>query len=154
MSLFSLSVTASNCRSNVYIILPVSANEAKARSLIKRGHVFILQFKAPCKRTQPCWMLHVAFVCTPCCMLLDVVAESLKPIKLFSQQLPTFLLFGDRRSVVQHCWIRLQSSSNIVGAKHANYTWFTLVGCILPTMHCRSQHCWEWLRPFARGLNL
>ena len=44
--------------------------------------------KAPCKRTQHCWMLHVASVC-------------LKPVKLFSQQLPTFLLFRDRRSVAQ-----------------------------------------------------
>ena len=23
--------------------------------------------------SQHCWMLHVASVCTPCCMLLDVV---------------------------------------------------------------------------------
>ena len=23
------------------------------------------------------------------------------------------------------------------------------MGCILPTMHCRSRHCWELLRPFA-----
>ena len=45
--------------------------------------------------SQHCWMLHVASVCTPCCMLLDVVAQSLKPVKLFSQQLPTFLLFHD-----------------------------------------------------------
>ena len=61
-------------------------------------------------------------------MLLDVirgVAQSLKPVKLFSQQLPTFLLFRDRRSVAQQCWIRLHSSSNIVGAKHAHYPWFT-----------------------------
>ena len=43
--------------------------------------------------SQHCWMLHDASVCTPCCMLLDVVAQSLKPVKLFSQQLPTFLLF-------------------------------------------------------------
>ena len=57
--------------------------------------------KAPCKRTQHCRMLHVASVCSPCCMLLRVVAQSLKPVKLFSQQLPTFLLFRDRRSVEQ-----------------------------------------------------
>ena len=25
-------------------------------------------------KSQYCWMLHVASVCTPCCMLLDVVA--------------------------------------------------------------------------------
>ena len=72
-----------------------------------------------------CHMLHVASVCTPCCMLLDVVAQSLKPVKLFSQQLPTFLLFRDRRSVAQQCWIRLHSSSNIVRATHAHYAWFT-----------------------------
>ena len=58
-------------------------------------------------------------------MLLDVVAQSLKPVKLFSQQLPTFLLFRDRRSVAQQCWIRLHSSSIIVGATHAHYAWFT-----------------------------
>ena len=81
--------------------------------------------KAPCKRTQHCWMLSVTSVCTPCCMLLRVVAQSLKPVKLFSQQLPTFLLFRDRRSVAQQCWIRLHSSSNIVGATHAHYAWIT-----------------------------
>ena len=70
-------------------------------------------------------MLHVASVCTPCCMLLDVVAQSLKPVKLFSQQLPTFLLFRDRRSVAQQCWIRLHSSSNIVVATHTHYAWIT-----------------------------
>ena len=37
-------------------------------------------------------------------MLLRVVAQSLNPVKLFSQQLPTFLLFLDRRSVAQQCW--------------------------------------------------
>ena len=81
--------------------------------------------KAPSKRTQHCWMLHVASVCTPCCMLLDVVAQSFKPVKLFSQQLPTFLLFHDRRSVGQQFWIRLHSSSNIFGATHAHYAWTT-----------------------------
>ena len=58
-------------------------------------------------------------------MLLRVVAESLKPVKLFSQQLPTFLLFRDRRSLVQQCWIRLHSSSNIVGTTHSHYERFT-----------------------------
>ena len=60
-----------------------------------------------------------------CWMLLSVVGQSLKPVKLFSQQLPTFLLFRDRRSVAQQWWIRLHSSSNIVGATHAHYAWIT-----------------------------
>ena len=43
--------------------------------------------------------------------LLHVVARSLKAVKLFSQQLPTFLLFRDRRSVAPQCWIHLHNSS-------------------------------------------
>ena len=129
--------------------------------------------------SQHCLMLHVASVCTPCYMLLDVVAQSLIPVKLFSQ-LPTFLLFRDRRSVAQQCWIRLHSSSNIVGAKHAHYAWITktyglysshdalqvpnLLGVVasvctplptrtqqLPTL--LAEQCWELLRPFARSLS-
>ena len=87
------------------------------------------------KNSQHCWMLHVASVCTPLhvATLLRVVAQSLKPVKLFSQQLPTFLLFRDRRSVAQQCWIRLHSSSNIVGAKHAHYAWFTKTYGLYPS---------------------
>ena len=65
--------------------------------------------------------------------LLRVVAQSLKPVKLFSQQLPTFLLFRDRRSVAQQCWIRLHTSSNIVGAKRAHYAWFTKTYGLYPS---------------------
>ena len=113
-----------------------------------------------------------------CWMLLRVVAQSLKPVKLFSQHLPTFLLFRDRRSVAKR-WIRLHSSSNIVGATHTHYAWFTrtfglhpshdalqvsalleVVASVctplpthtqlLPTL--LAQQCWELLRPFARSL--
>ena len=110
------------------------------------------------KRTQHCWMLLVASVCTPYCMLLDVVAQSLKPVKLFSQQLQTFLLFRDRRSVAQQCWIRLHSSSNIVGAAHAHYAWFTKTYGLYPSHDALqvptllAQQCWKLLRPFARSL--
>ena len=94
--------------------------------------------------SQHCWMLHVASVCTPCCMFLDV-AQSLKPVKLFSQQLPTFLLFRDRRSVAQQCWIRLHSFSNIAGATHAHYAWFTKTyGLHSSHDALQSQHCWEF----------
>ena len=79
-----------------------------------------------------------------CCgMLLGVVAKSLKTVKLLSQQLPTFLFFHDCQGVAQQCWIRLHSFSNIAGAIHEYYTWSpwslqSLMGCTLPTMHCRS----------------
>ena len=66
----------------------------------------VLWSKAEYKRTQHCRILHVGSVCTPCCMLLDFVAQSLKSVKLFSQQLPTLLLIRDRRSIAQQCWTR------------------------------------------------
>ena len=70
------------------------------------------------------------------------------------QQLLAFLLFRDRWSVAQQCWRRLHSSSNIVGAMHApiwlpNSSFQSRISCILPTIHCRSQHCWESLRLFV-----
>ena len=82
-----------------------------------------------------------------CWMLLHVVAQSLKPVKLFSQQLPTFLLFRDRRSVAQQCWIRLHSSSNILGDVASVCTPLPTRTQQLPTL--LAQQCWELLRPFA-----
>ena len=81
-------------------------------------HSIKVDSQAPCKRTQHCspstpnivgcHMLRPFAHPVACCwILLRVVAQSLKPVKLFSQQLPTFLLFRDRRSVAQQCWIRL-----------------------------------------------
>ena len=82
--------------------------------------------------SQHCWMLHVASVCTPCCMLLDVVAQSLKPVKLFSQQLPTFVLFRDRRSVAQQCWIRCTALPTLLGPRTLiTHGLQRLMGCIL-----------------------
>ena len=77
-----------------------------------------------CKRMQHCWPTtpNIIECYMFCCMLLRVVAQSLKLVKLLSQQLLTFLLFCDRCSV-QQCWIHLHSSCNIVGAMHAHYTW-------------------------------
>ena len=58
-----------------------------------------------------------------CCVLLGLVAQSLKPVKLLRQQLPTLVLSCVRQSVAQQCWVDLRSSSNIVGATLTNYTW-------------------------------
>ena len=79
------------------------------RNVCRRDGDVLLRTKDPCKRNNivgqqlPTLLdvTDVASVCTPCCMLLDVVAQRLKPVKLFSQKLPTFLLFRDRRSVAQ-----------------------------------------------------
>ena len=67
--------------------------------------------------SQYCWMLQVASFCTSSCMLLGVV-----PVKPFSQQLPTFLLFRDCRSIEQQHWIHLYGSSNTVGAANVHFT--------------------------------
>ena len=81
-----------------------------------------------------CYILRPFAHPVACCwMLFRVVAQSLKPVKLFSQQLPTFLLFRDRRSVAQQCWIRLHSSSNIVRATHSHYAWFTKTYRLYPS---------------------
>ena len=81
------------------------------------------------------WMLHVMAVCTPCCMLLGVVEQSLQPVKPLNQQLPTFLPFRHRRSVAQQRWIRLHflvnCTSNIAGATHAHY-----VSQVVTLPHC------------------
>jgi len=46
--------------------------------------------------SQHCWMLRVTSICTPCCVLLGVVVQSLKLVKFLAtwkwiQQLPTML---------------------------------------------------------------
>ena len=73
-----------------------------------------------------CYMLRPFAQVVGCCCVFVVQS-------LFSQQLPAFLLFRDRRSVAQQCWIRLHSSSNIVGATHAHYAWFTKTYGLYPS---------------------
>ena len=73
-----------------------------------------------------------------CCDLLEVVGWSLKLVKLQSQQVPTFLLFGGHRSVVQQCYVRLHSTSNDtsnnVAPAHAHY---------MPRIHTNTCACME-----------
>ena len=73
--------------------------------------------KVPCKRTQHCWMLHVASVCPPCCMLLRVVGTCCAKFETgenFELTTPNicFVLWSPKRSVTilgrfaqlfQHC---------------------------------------------------
>ena len=56
-----------------------------------------------------------------CCMMLAHVAWSLKPVKLFAQHLPTFLLFSWSMKHVTTCWVRLHGSHNIVGLARAHW---------------------------------
>ena len=106
-----------------------------------------------------CWMLHVASVCTPCCMLLRVVALSFKPVNLLSQQLPLFLFFLDHRSIAQRCcWqtgnvktlntirslsfaVKRPNLDLIVRAMHTNYTWFRKSYGLYPSHNALASVC-------------
>ena len=99
--------------------------------------------QAPCKRTQHCWPTTPIIV--GCYMrkvgnrsnfsannsqyfFCSVIAEAYgSNVGSACTALPTLL---GPRTLVTHGLQRL-------------------MGCILPTMHCRSQHCWELLHPFA-----
>ena len=86
--------------------------------------------------SQHCWMLHVASVCTPCCMLLNVVScccAKFETGQTFQPTTPNSSFVRDRRRVAQQCWIRLHSSSNIVGAAHAHYALFTMTYGLYPS---------------------
>ena len=127
------------------------------------------------------WMLHVVSVCTPCWMWLRVVAQSLNPVKLFSQQLPTFPLFrkSPKRSATmldpfaqlfQHCWGHASSlrmghkelwvvsfprctvGLNIVGSCCIRRTLLPTRTQQLPTL--LAQQSWELLRPFVCSLKV
>ena len=94
-----------------------------------------------------CVLLRV-FAC--CCVLLRFVAQRLEPVKLLSQQIPTFLSFVPwslKRNVtmVDPFAQLLLKSFNIVGATHTYKTWLT--NELYP-----SQQCLELIRPFARSL--
>ena len=95
------------------------------------------KFKAPCKRTQLCWpatpnivgcyMLRPFAHPVACCCAKFETGQTFQPTT------PNISLFLDRRSVAQQCWIRSHSSSNIVGATHAHYPWFTKTYGLYPS---------------------
>ena len=79
-------------------------------------------------------MLHVASFCTPCCMLLDVVACCCAKFETVS--------------LLMSCW--LIALLTVLGPRTLiTHGLQRLMDCILPKMHCRSQTCWELLHPFA-----
>ena len=88
----------------------------------------VLWSKAECKRTQHCWILHVASVCTPCCMLLDVVACCCAKFEIgqtFQTTTPdiSFVSWSPKRSatiVYKDLWVvsfpKCTAGPNIVGS--------------------------------------
>ena len=75
--------------------------------------------------------------------------RSLKLVKLLIKQTTSNISFvRNHGRVAQQCCTGLHNSSNIVGATHAHYIW-SLMGHILPIMHCVSSHCCKLLHPFT-----
>ena len=122
-----------------------------------------------------CVRLHTLLYVLGCYCAKFETGQTFQPTTL------NILLFRDRRSVAQQCWIHLHSSSNIVGATHAHYAWFTktyglypshdalqvptLLGVVasvctplptrtqqLPTL--LAQQCWELLRLLVCSLRI
>ena len=80
--------------------------------------------------SQRCWMLHVAFVCKQCWMLLYVAAccwELLRKVwnrsNSWANNRPSQYFFcsmiADVGSMLDQCWIHFHTSSNIVVVGHA-----------------------------------
>ena len=83
--------------------------------------------------------------------LFQNVKPRAKGRNIVGQQLPTFVLFclspkSQRNNVGSVCTVlpTLQGPRTLI-----THGLQRLMGCILPTMHCRSQTCWELLHPFA-----
>ena len=60
------------CMSNENADVPEDINSNRKFDVTLDG---TLLSQALCKSVQNCWMLHVASVCSPCCMLLRVVGS-------------------------------------------------------------------------------
>ena len=111
---------------------------------------FVSTCKALCVQThatlltnnsQHYWMLHVLSVCTFCCMLLRKVWN--------------WSNFWANNSQHFFCSVIAEAYYNNVGSictalatllvpcLHITHDLQSLMGCIIPTMHCRFQHCWE-----------
>ena len=98
-------------------------------------------------------MLQVAAVCTPCCMLFRVVGiccAEYKAVKLLSQQLPAFFCSVIVEALLNNVGSVCTALPTLLGShRRITHGLQRLMGRILPMMHCRSQHCWELLHPFA-----
>ena len=105
-------------RSNFPILLANVIFKRRIQCLKKTKSIFTKCSKVPCKPTQNCWILHVASVCTPCCMLLRVVGTCCAKFETGETFAPTtpnisFVLCSPKRSATmlgrfaqlfQHCW--------------------------------------------------
>ena len=120
-----------------YMLRPIEKSTIKTRTLSSaqrlKTHVRVSLSRVHVNQQQKNRKRRHMSVCTPCCMLLlvvactllGIVAQGFNPVKLLSQKIPKFLLFPvfpDRRSLALQC-CRLHCSFNTIGVTHAHYTW-------------------------------
>ena len=106
---------------------PEDGDDEEGEPGVRVGHEHC---KAPCKRTQHCWMLHVAPVGTPvafCGMLLLVFGSCCAKFETIQTYEPTtpnisFVPFLNYPNVTQQCWICSYSSCDIVRVTHTHST--------------------------------
>ena len=101
------------------------------------------------------WMLHVASVCTSCCMLFCVVESCCtksETSQTFEATTPniSFVPCSPKRSATMldpiaqlFTWTLLGPRTRITNGLQS------LIGCIVPTMRYSTQHIWELLHPLA-----
>ena len=100
-----------------------------------------------------CMLRPFAHPVESCCLLLGVVPQSLKPVKRLSHCnsqniFCSVIAEGQRNDVGSVCTalpILLGPRTRITHGPLGDSKSYGLY--ILPTMHCRSQYCWELLHP-------
>ena len=101
------------------------------------------RFKAPCKRTQHCWPTTSNIVG---CYMLRPFAH---PVACCCAKFETGQTFQPTTPNI-FFWSVCTALPTLLGpCTPITHGLQRHTGCILPTMHCRSQHCWELLHPFA-----
>ena len=92
-----------------------------------------------------------ASVCTPCCMLFRIVGSCYAKFETGQTLEPTTpnvsYIRWSPMCMRYNVGSVYPALSNIVEA--CTRITYGRMGCIFPTIHCRSQHCWELLHSFA-----
>ena len=113
--------------------------------------------------SQHCWMLHVASISTPCCMLFDVVAcwcAKFETGQIFQPTTPniSFVPWSPKRSATmldpfaqlfQHCWELLHPFAHHCqhARNNSQHCWRNNVGSCCICLHAALTFSqWKWIK--------
>ena len=104
--------------------------------------------------SQHCWMLHVASVCIPCCMLLRVFGSCCSKFdtcQSFEPATPniSFVPWSPRHSATMLDPFATALPTLLETRTRITHSLQSPMGCNLPMMHRTSLHWLELLQPFA-----